>query len=90
MSRFFYGNRFLFLMRFLPTAESAAQKSIGKLRASFSCVLATNIFHLFNGKDGGSGGCECSLGKMLEFLFGQLLQIRSISWPEIKIHLDKR
>lgn len=42
------------------------------------------------GRGGGLGGCECSLGKMLEFLFGQLLQIRSISWPEIKIHLDKR
>lgn len=41
------------------------------------------------GRGGGWGVVNAALGKMLEFLFGQLLQIRSISWPEIKIHLDR-
>ena len=58
MSRFFYGNRFLFLMRFLPTAESAASEEYRKtLGLLFLCwSWQQTIFHLFNGKDGGLGG----------------------------------
>ena len=51
MSRFFYGDRFFFLMRFLPCHHfkiyvqlslQPQKKSTGKLRASFSCVVLGN------------------------------------------------